>query len=303
MLVAQRPAAASPDVCDEITTAADGAADRSTESSGEVQGSTAALISAPAIGSPSSADSEGGEAPSNARSVGAPASGRVSQAAIGSAPPLSRGPRKTSVIPPRRPVNDSDDRSNVAPSGLWAPNPRSDPMKLVRPAGPLDVPAEPERALHVGRGVPWLTARRPVPARLGRPTWRSRLAVNVGLGLVIVLVVAGYAWWRLDQPLRITAVSVTVQKHVTSACALEADIVGTVITGGGDGTFKYQWRRSDGTTTKVYTARVADPSKPTEVHLRWTFSGVGEETAQVALIVLGPQRRQASTSFEYICAG
>jgi hypothetical protein len=206
--------------------------------------------------------------------------------------------RRTSVIPPRRPVNGPGNAA--APSGLWAPRPPSNTGRSLR-AARLDTPTQTERVLRLGHGVPVMTARRPAPSRLGRPTWWPRLAINIGLIVAMVLAIGGFAWWRFDRPLHVNTVSLTVQKHAASACQLEADIVGTVITSGGHGTFTYQWRRSDGTTTPVYTAQVADPSKPTEVHLQWTFSGVGSETAQVALIVLGPQRRQASTSFEYIC--
>ena len=103
--------------------------------------------------------------------------------------------------------------------------------------------------------------------------------------------------------MHVTSVSVTVQRHVAAACQLDADVVGTVITTGGTGTFTYQWQRSDGTTTVVHEGKVTDPAKPTEVHLPWTFNGSGEETAQVTLVVLTPQRREASTSFEYICKG
>lgn len=214
--------------------------------------------------------------------------------------PVPRGPRKTSVIPPRRPASGSDD-TPPPPTGLWKPKVPTQSSPSLRPARLDDSSPDLVPDMRYGRGVPASNTRRPVPARLGRPAWWPRLAVNIALALAIVLGVTGYAVWRLDRPLRITTVTLTVEKHFATACQLEADVIGTVITSGGPGTFKYQWLRSDGTTTGVYSAHVADASRPTEVHLEWTFSGSGTEPAEVALIVLEPQRREASTSFEYIC--
>ncbi len=215
------------------------------------------------------------------------------------APP--RGPRKTSVIPTRLPRSPGT-RSGEEPRGLWAPSEAPKPTP-VRPGASIDAPAKPDNTVRVGRGVPASNGRRPTPARLGRPAWWPRIAINIGIAVVIVLGVGGYVWWRVDRPLHVTSVSVTVQRHVAAACQLDADVVGTVITTGGIGTFTYQWQRSDGTTTAVHVGKVTDPAKPTEVHLPWTFNGSGEETAQVTLVVLTPQRREASTSFEYICTG
>ncbi len=217
-------------------------------------------------------------------------------AAATAAPP--RGPRKTSVIPTRLP-RSPEGSPTEAPRGLWAPS--APKPAQVRPGISVDAPARPDNTVRVGRGVPASNGRRATPARLGRPAWWPRIAVNIGIAAVIVLGVGGYVWWRVDRPLHITSVSVTVQRHAAAACQLDADVVGTVITTGGTGIFTYEWQRSDGTTTSVHVGKVTDPSKPTEVHLPWTFNGAGEETAQVTLVVLTPQRRDASTSFEYIC--
>jgi hypothetical protein len=218
---------------------------------------------------------------------------------VAAAPP--RTPRKTSVIPTRLPRSPGRSPAEQ-PSGLWAPA-KAPTAIPVRPGTVEDVPLRPDNTVRVGRGVPASNGRRPTPARLGRPAWWPRIAVNIGIAVVIVLGVGGYVWWRVDRPLHVTSVSITVQRHVAAACQLDADVVGTVITTGGTGTFTYQWQRSDGTTTSVHTGKVTDPAKPTEVHLPWTFNGSGEETAQVTLVVLTPQRREASTSFEYICNG
>jgi hypothetical protein len=226
--------------------------------------------------------------------------GAVAPVAVAAtAPP--RGPRKTSVIPTRLPRPPAG-TSAEPPRGLWAPSQAPKPMP-VRPGASVDAPAKPDNTVRVGRGVPASNGRRPTPARLGRPAWWPRIAINMGIAVVIVLGVGGYVWWRVDRPLHVTSVSVTVQRHVVAACQLDADVVGTVITTGGTGTFTYQWQRSDGTTTAVHVGKVTDPAKPTEVHLPWTFNGSGAETAQVTLVVLTPQRREASTSFEYICTG
>ncbi len=231
-------------------------------------------------------------APASDEEVGASAA-----VAASTAPP--RGPRRTSVIPTRLP-RSPEGTATEAPRGLWAPSSAPKPPQ-VRPGISDDSPAKPDNTVRVGRGVPASNGRRATPARLGRPAWWPRIAINIGFAVVIVLGVGGYVWWRVDRPLHVTSVSVTVQRHVAAACQLDADVVGTVITTGGTGTFTYQWQRSDGTTTAVHVGKVTDPAKPTEVHLPWTFNGTGEETAQVTLVVLTPQRRQASTSFEYIC--
>jgi hypothetical protein len=223
----------------------------------------------------------------------------VAAVAATTAPP--RGPRKTSVIPTRLPRPPGGTPADT-PRGLWAPSEAPKPTP-VRPGASIDAPAKPDNTVRFGRGVPASNGRRLTPARLGRPAWWPRIAVNIGIAVVIVLGVGGYVWWRVDRPMHVTSVSVTVQRHVAAACQLDADVVGTVITTGGTGTFTYQWQRSDGTTTAVHEGKVTDPAKPTEVHLPWTFNGSGEETAQVTLVVLTPQRREASTSFEYICKG
>jgi hypothetical protein len=217
--------------------------------------------------------------------------------AAATAPP--RGPRKTSVIPTRLPRSPGGTPTE-APRGLWAPSAAPKPAQ-VRPGVSEDAPTKPDNTVRVGRGVPASNGRRATPARLGQPAWWPRIAINIGFAIVIVLGVGGYVFWRVDRPLHVTSVSVTVQRHVAAACQLDADVVGTVITTGGTGTFTYEWQRSDGTTTTVHVGKVTDPAKPTEVHLPWTFNGAGEETAQVTLVVLTPQRREASTSFEYIC--
>jgi hypothetical protein len=224
------------------------------------------------------------------------ASASVAVAATTTAP---RGPRRTSVIPTRLPRSPQG-ASTEAPHGLWAPSGAPKPAP-VRPGVSVDAPAKPDNTVRVGRGVPASNGRRATPARLGRPAWWPRIAINIGIAVIIVLGAGGYVWWRVDRPLHVTSVSVTVQRHVAAACQLDADVVGTVITTGGTGTFTYEWLRSDGTTTAVHVGKVTDPAKPTEVHLPWTFHGAGEETAQVTLVVLTPQRREASTSFEYIC--
>jgi hypothetical protein len=158
--------------------------------------------------------------------------------------------------------------------------------------------AEGDQVLRLGRGVP---VSQPVrPTRLGRRPGPRRLILNLGLVIAIIAALIGLHWWTNRQSLRVTGVTVRVEEHVSTGCHLDADIIGTIDTAGGSGVVIYKWRRNDGTTTSPQSVRV-QRSLPAVVHLRWSFTGYGQQTAGVALVVTQPQDKQAETSFLYRC--
>ena len=157
--------------------------------------------------------------------------------------------------------------------------------------------------VRFGSGVPTQPKSRPAPARVGRPRRWPRVLANLLLTAVILGGVTFFVISRLHDPLQVTGVTLTVNKHFGKQCELDADVVGTINTSGGPGVLTYQWRRSDGTATDVYTARIGGSSTETIVHLHWVFRGTGQETADVTLSILGPEANEATTSFNYICAG
>jgi hypothetical protein len=190
--------------------------------------------------------------------------------------------------------NPSTDAATPATAPASRPVPPTAPKKPRTPQ-PETRPA----VVRIGSGVP--RGRVVRPRRLGRRRNTKLLAVNVGLVAVIISALLGVEGWRADQTLKVKAVAVTVNQTPLGGCHVDADITGTVTTEGAAGDLTYQWRRNDGTTTDPVTIGVHDPGKPTVVHLRWTFTGMGEQSVSIALKVLAPQEKQAVYSFVYRC--
>ncbi|MEU6854322.1 hypothetical protein ABZ901_30875 [Actinacidiphila alni] len=122
------------------------------------------------------------------------------------------------------------------------------------------------------------------------------------LPLVVLLgALAFLLWQRWPGPsVRVDAVSVRSGAAV-QGCHSTAKVTGTLRTGGGAGTVRYRWRRSDGTVSDELTQHVGKGRRSTEVTLLWSFDGRGSFAATVTLEVLGPQRRSASGTFTYRC--
>jgi hypothetical protein len=131
---------------------------------------------------------------------------------------------------------------------------------------------------------------------------RRRRVVRGWLLPVVVLlgILAFLAWQRFPASVEVDGVSVRGSGAV-QGCHSTARVTGTLRTSGGAGTVRYRWRRSDGTVSDELKQHVAKGHRSTDVPLLWSFDGPGSLTATATLEVLGPQRRSASTTFQYRC--
>ncbi len=158
-------------------------------------------------------------------------------------------------------------------------------------------------SLRIGRGVVAVERSRHVRTaarRFGARTWR---AVNLVLTLAIIAAAAwaGWQWWlRWHPQLRVAGATVTVVPPA-SVCGGEYDITGTIFSNGKAGTVTYQWVRSDGVATPRLTVDVPSGQQLTTVHLYWTFSGAGTESATATLAVTAPEPAVASAQVLYSC--
>jgi hypothetical protein len=174
-----------------------------------------------------------------------------------------------------------------------------------------------EEVLRFGRGVasarppqqqpvtapPWQgnTANYPVAQRPNRS--RKRLiSIFTGLITVVILAVVGYFIIQRLTPLQITGLTVNIAQPLpANACDTRVDVVGTVTSNGGGGTFTYRWVRSDGAATGTLTEQVPFGTNVSQVHLFWQFSGTGTLKAKATLQILTPQPAETSTEFTYTC--
>ena len=176
-----------------------------------------------------------------------------------------------------------------------------------------------EEVLRFGRGVaaarppqqqastapPWQgsTANYPVAQRPNRSR-RRLISIFSGLITALILAVVGYFVIQRLAPLEITSVAVAVAQPLpANACGTRVDVVGTVTSNGGGGSFTYRWQRSDGTSTDVLTESVPFGTSVTQVHLFWQFSGEGTLKVKATLQILTPQPVETATEFTYTCRG
>ncbi|MGI5126059.1 hypothetical protein ACQEVB_04510 [Pseudonocardia sp. CA-107938] len=156
----------------------------------------------------------------------------------------------------------------------------------------------PADGTRFGPGVPPVAAWT-VPARR-----RSRS----GPGAVLLATVAtaafvGLVVWLLlsrPAPLQVTGTAVSVAEPGT-ACDVTVDVVGTIDTNGQAGVVRYQWLRSDGTTSAVLVETVESGVTSVQVHLMWTLAGEGTYPARATLRVLAPDPGEAAAGFTYTC--
>ncbi len=173
-----------------------------------------------------------------------------------------------------------------------------------------------EEVLRFGRGV---AAARPPQQQVTAPPWQGSTAsypvaqrpnrghkrlisIFTGLITVVILAVIGYFVIQRLTPLQITSVAVGIAQPLpANACGTRVDVVGTVTSNGGGGSFTYRWVRSDGAATDVFTESVTFGTEVTQVHLFWVFSGQGTLKAKATLEILTPQPVSTSTEFTYTC--
>jgi hypothetical protein len=172
-----------------------------------------------------------------------------------------------------------------------------------------------EDVLRFGRGV---AAAHPPRQEQGGPTWRAptapypiakrpnrnrRRVISIlsGALTVVILALVGYYIVQRLTPLQITGVAVGIAQPLGNSCDAQVDVVGTVTSNGGGGTFSYRWVRSDGAATGVFTESVSFGTEVTQVHLLWKFSGKGTLKAKATLQILTPQPSEASADFTYNC--
>lgn len=172
-----------------------------------------------------------------------------------------------------------------------------------------------EEILRFGRGVAtppapqqvqpspgWVKPTASYPTTKSPNRTRKRvISVLSGALTVVILALVGYYIVQRLTPLQITGVAVGIAKPLGTACDVDVDVVGTITSNGGGGTFTYRWVRSDGAATEVLTQSVSFGTEATQVHLLWKFSGKGTLKAKATLQILTPQPLQSSTEFTYSC--
>jgi len=165
-------------------------------------------------------------------------------------------------------------------------------------------PAGTPISLRIGRGVEAVERSRQVRSaahRAGSLVWRIG---NIVLTVAIIAAAswAGWQWWQRWHPqLAVSGVTVTSTATGSDPCDTQYDFVGTIATNGKAGTVTYQWQRSDGQSTKHLTVNVPDGRRSTVVHLYWTFSGTGSQSATATLTVSDPGSAQGSAEVAYAC--
>jgi hypothetical protein len=173
-----------------------------------------------------------------------------------------------------------------------------------------------EEVLRFGRGVaaarppqqastapPWQgsTASYPVAQRPNRSR-RRLISIFSGLITAVILAVVGYFVIQRLTPLEVTSVAVAIAQPLpANACGTRVDVVGTVTSNGGGGSFTYRWLRNDGSATGVLTESVPFGTSVTQVHLFWQFDGEGTIKVEATLQILTPQPVETSTEFTYTC--
>lgn len=121
--------------------------------------------------------------------------------------------------------------------------------------------------------------------------------------ILVVAVVLYFLFGRSTPSMSITGASVRTSA-ATVGCSGQETLTGVVTTDGGEGTFSYQWVRSDGTKSAVLRQTVNSGTKQVDVTLVWNFDGIGSlhATAELDILEPGPARK-ASASFNYSCSG
>ncbi|NUO96907.1 MAG: hypothetical protein HOV96_09955 [Nonomuraea sp.] len=141
--------------------------------------------------------------------------------------------------------------------------------------------------------------------RAGRGTWRRRQRTILSTAIFAVIMAGAiFAWFRLtdDVPeLAVRSVDVVAPKK-TQGCGAAVVLTGTVVTNGGAGEIRYEWRKNLDKEVVKGTLRTSADRTSYAVPLRWTLSGKSNVKATATLKVLSPGPvRTDKASFTYKC--
>ncbi|MGY6024639.1 hypothetical protein [Streptomyces spinosirectus] len=209
--------------------------------------------------------------------------------------------------PNDEPARTDSEYSATVLASHWIQRPEPDDTLVEQP--PTEAAsARPDRVegtvLRFGPGVTAAIAHRTLrtlPTMSSPPTPpRRRLRKHVLPALVVLAVLALLAWQRSGPSVEVNSIAVTARPTVLG-CDGTADVVGLVTTNGRAGTLTYRWVRSDGTTSGVLREVMVRGQEQAHLHLRWTYRGKGQRTAQAELRILTPVQRTATTHFTYDC--
>jgi len=185
------------------------------------------------------------------------------------------------------PAEDVASATFLDPSWTTAAPPPQDELRRFGPGVP-------PQAAAVWHGTVQQPMPEPEPRRRRKRGWLVPL-------LILLAVLAYFAWQRYSPVTTVTGVSVTADPAGPS-CDGTAVITGSLETEGGAGTVQYHWKRSDGTDSGLLSQPVPRGHHRTDVVLRWTFQGHGSMQATATLEVVSPTARTAAATFTYTCA-
>ncbi|MEH1015455.1 hypothetical protein V6U90_20370 [Micromonospora sp. CPCC 206060] len=197
--------------------------------------------------------------------------------------------------------------SPAAPTAAGVPTATAGarPTGRYEPTGPAGPPTGGE--IRFGPGVPppptapaW-RPQPPQPARPRRSAWRVVSSVLSALLTLALLAAVGLYLWQRLSPLEVTSVSVAVPQPPGNRCDITVDVVATVRTNGRAGTITYQWLRTGATPSNLLTEQVGRGQRTVNLHLKWSFSGVGTTRETATINITTPSPVQGATSFVYNC--
>ncbi|MBB0231474.1 hypothetical protein [Streptomyces calidiresistens] len=171
----------------------------------------------------------------------------------------------------------------------------------------------PGEVLRFGPGVPYRrsggtsgsgpTAVLPLPATVPDPASgastpggvrpgvsrsRARRALRYLPAVLVLVAACGWVWWqRFGPDLAVREVTVHSPGGAPT-CDGTAEILGVLRTNGRPGEVRYEWLRSDGTTSGELVERVPRGREEVRLRLLWTFRGEGVVTASARLRLIDP---------------
>ncbi|MFG2441030.1 hypothetical protein [Streptomyces sp. NPDC048508] len=162
--------------------------------------------------------------------------------------------------------------------------------------------------LRFGPGIPVVSGQDTVTAMKSRvhkgfyPSapaskrgWRQYILAATILFFTLSFIV----WQRYGSSLEVQEVVVRPISEIS--CGATANIMAKVQTNGRPGVLSYRWVRNDGSTSEVLKQRIFRGTRDVELHLRWTFQGVGSYAARAEIQVFTPRHLKRRVNFLYKC--